>query len=116
VKIHSKTEPCSKCGHQEVKEFKLYFWVNTYPDGRPGELFITRDETGSEADGMADCLAIAISIGLQHGVPLDDYGRKLIRQRFLPAGLTDNPEIRTCLSIPDYIFTWAKKQGLWKED
>jgi ribonucleoside-diphosphate reductase alpha chain len=59
---------------------------------------------GSTLAGMMDAFSIAISIGLQYGVPLDTYVQKFVNMRFEPAGLTDDPDVRMAASIMDYIF------------
>ena len=64
---------------------------------------------GSTLRGMTDALAIAISIGLQHGAPLETYIAKFAGMRFDPAGATDDPDIPTATSIIDYI---ARRLGV----
>ena len=77
-----------------------------YPDGRPGELFITMAKEGSTIGGLMDVLGTAISIGLQYGVPLEVFVNKFAHSRFEPAGFTKNPDIPIAKSIADYIFRW----------
>jgi ribonucleoside-diphosphate reductase alpha chain len=80
--------------------------VGFYPDGRPGELFITMAKEGSTIGGLMDVLGTAISIGLQYGVPLEVFVNKFAHSRFEPAGFTKNPDIPIAKSIADYIFRW----------
>jgi len=83
-----------------------YITVGLYPDGSPGELFITMAKEGSTVSGLMDSFALAVSIALQHGVPLKLYCEKFAHTRFEPSGWTNNPEIGFAKSIMDYIFRW----------
>jgi ribonucleoside-diphosphate reductase alpha chain len=83
-----------------------YINVGLYPDGRPGEVFITMAKEGSTVGGLMDSFGTAISIALQYGVPLDVLVYKFSHTRFEPMGHTTNPEIRTARSVVDYIFRW----------
>ena len=80
--------------------------MGLYPDGRPGELFITMAKEGSTVGGLMDCFGTAVSMSLQYGVPLDVYVNKFSHTRFEPMGYTKNPDIRIAKSIVDYIFRW----------
>jgi ribonucleoside-diphosphate reductase alpha chain len=84
----------------------VYFTVGLYENGQPGELFIKASKEGSTISGLLDGIGIAISLGLQHGVPMSVYARKYAGVNFEPHGLTDNPDLRTATSILDYIFRW----------
>jgi len=75
-----------------------------YDDGRIGELFLKLGKQGSTLSGVVDALAIAVSIGLQYGVPLESFVQKFTNLKFEPAGMTDDPDIRIAQSIVDYIF------------
>ena len=81
-----------------------YVTVGEYADGRPGEVFMKVAKQGSTLAGIMDAFAIAVSLGLQHGVPLATFVRKYTNVRFEPAGITDDPEIRIAQSLVDYIF------------
>jgi ribonucleoside-diphosphate reductase alpha chain len=83
-----------------------YINVGLYPDGRPGELFITMAKEGSTVGGLMDCFGTAISMSLQYGVPLEVLVNKFSHTRFDPMGHTTNPEIRLAKSVVDYIFRW----------
>jgi ribonucleoside-diphosphate reductase alpha chain len=89
-----------------------YITVGLYPDGSPGELFITMAKEGSTVSGLMDSFALAISIALQHGVPLKLYCEKFAHTRFEPSGWTNNPEIGFAKSIMDYIFRWLQVRFL----
>jgi ribonucleoside-diphosphate reductase alpha chain len=83
-----------------------YITVGLFPDGRPGELFITMAKEGSTIGGLMDCFGTAVSMSLQYGVPLDVYVNKFSHTRFEPMGHTKNPDIRIAKSVVDYIFRW----------
>jgi ribonucleoside-diphosphate reductase alpha chain len=90
----------------DIQGHEGYINVGFYPDGRPGELFITMAKEGSTIGGLMDVLGTAISIGLQYGVPLEVFVNKFAHSRFEPAGFTTNPDIPIAKSIADYIFRW----------
>ena len=69
-----------------------------------GEVFLKLGKQGSTLAGVMDAFSIAVSIGLQYGVPLETYVAKFTNLRFEPAGLTDDPDVRMAQSIMDYIF------------
>ncbi|MCA9127579.1 MAG: vitamin B12-dependent ribonucleotide reductase [Planctomycetales bacterium] len=83
-----------------------YLNVGLYPDGRPGELFITMAKEGSTVGGLMDSFGTAISMSLQYGVPLEVLVNKFGHTRFEPMGHTTNPDIRIAKSVVDYIFRW----------
>lgn len=83
-----------------------YLNVGLYPDGRPGELFITMAKEGSTVGGLMDSFGTAISMSLQYGVPLEVLVNKFSHTRFEPMGNTTNPDIRIAKSMVDYIFRW----------
>jgi ribonucleoside-diphosphate reductase alpha chain len=87
-----------------VADCEGYVTVGEYGDGRPGEVFMKVSKQGSTLAGIMDAFAIAVSLGLQHGVPLATYVRKYTNMRFEPAGMTDDPELRIAQSLVDYIF------------
>ena len=81
-----------------------YVTVGEYEDGRPGEVFLKVSKQGSTLSGVMDAFAIAVSLGLQHGVPLSTFIKKYTNMRFEPAGITDDPELRIATSLVDFIF------------
>jgi ribonucleoside-diphosphate reductase alpha chain len=88
----------------QVADAEGYATVGEYPDGRPGEIFIKVSKQGSTLAGVMDAFSIAVSLGLQHGVPLETFVRKYVNMRFEPAGITDDPEVRIASSLVDYLF------------
>jgi ribonucleoside-diphosphate reductase alpha chain len=81
-----------------------YMNAGTYEDGQLGEIFLKLGKQGSTLAGVMDAFSIAVSIGLQYGVPLETYVSKFTNSRFEPAGITDDPDIRMAQSMMDYIF------------
>jgi ribonucleoside-diphosphate reductase alpha chain len=90
----------------DIQGHEGYLTVGFYPDGRPGEVFITMAKEGSTIGGLMDVVGTAISIGLQYGVPLEVFVNKFAHSRFEPAGFTKNPDIPIAKSVTDYIFRW----------
>lgn len=87
-----------------VADCKGFVTVGEYDDGRPGELFLRVAKQGSTLAGIMDAFAIAVSHGLQYGVPLTAYVHAFVGMRFEPAGMTDDAEVRMASSIMDYLF------------
>ena len=85
-----------------------YITVGLYKDGTPGELFIRMAKEGSTVSGLMDSFATAISLALQHGVPMKLMCEKFSHTRFEPSGFTGNPDIPIAKSIMDYIFRWLE--------
>lgn len=86
-----------------VSDSHGYMTVGEYEDGTPGEIFVNVSKQGSTLRGILDAFAISVSHGLQFGVPLKDYVKSFRSMSFAPAGITDDPDIRTASSIIDYI-------------
>ncbi len=99
-----------------VADCEGYVTVGEYDDGRPGEVFMKVSKQGSTLAGVMDAFSIAISVGLQHGVPLATLVRKYTNMRFEPAGMTDDPELRIASSLVDYIFRRLAVDYLLLED
>ncbi|WP_330136219.1 vitamin B12-dependent ribonucleotide reductase [Rhodococcus artemisiae] len=87
-----------------VADCKGFVTVGEYDDGRPGELFLRVSKQGSTLAGIMDAFSMAVSYGLQYGVPLRTFVRAFTSTRFEPAGITDDPDLRIASSILDYIF------------
>jgi len=87
----------------KVADSHGYMTVGEYDDGTPGEVFVNIAKQGSTLRGIMDAFAISLSHGLQFGVPLKDYVKSFTSMSFAPAGITDDPDIRTASSIVDYL-------------
>jgi ribonucleoside-diphosphate reductase alpha chain len=81
-----------------------YMTASSYPDDGIGEVFLKLGKQGSTLAGVMDAFSIAVSVGLQYGIPLESYVAKFTNMRFDPAGITDDPDIRIATSVMDYIF------------
>lgn len=88
---------------------EFYLTVGLYPDGKPGELFITMGKEGTFASGLADAFAKMVSIALQYGVPLENVIRQLRHMRFSPEGFTGDPDIPTASSVADFLARWLDR-------
>ena len=93
-----------------------YMTASSYPDDGVGEVFLKLGKQGSTLAGVMDAFSMAISVGLQYGIPLDSYVAKFTNMRFEPAGLTDDPDIRIASSVMDYIFRRLALDHLAYED
>ena len=96
----SLTHKFSIAGHEG------YIHVGLYETGEPGEIFVKMAKEGSTISGLMDSFATAISLALQHGVPMRLLCDKFARTRFEPYGFTENPDIPRVSSIMDYLFRW----------
>lgn len=81
-----------------------YMTSGAYADGALGEVFLKLGKQGSTLAGVMDAFSIAVSIGLQYGVPLETFVEKFTNLRFEPSGMTDDPDVRIAQSMMDYIF------------
>ncbi|HUJ56372.1 MAG TPA: hypothetical protein VLW49_10340, partial [Gaiellaceae bacterium] len=95
-----------------VGEYEGYIHVGTYDDGSPGDIFVDIAKDGTTLQGLMNSLCIAVSMGLQYGVPPEVYVSKLSHMRFEPNGMTNDADIRAAKSIVDYIFRWFGKTFL----
>jgi ribonucleoside-diphosphate reductase alpha chain len=102
----SVTHKFSIAGHEG------YITVGLYRNGQPGEIFIKMAKEGSTVSGMMDSFATAISLALQHGVPLRVLCEKFAHTRFEPSGWTGNEQIGYAKSLMDYIFRWLNLRFL----
>jgi len=95
-----------------VGDYEGYIHVGVYDDGSPGDVFVDIAKEGTTLAGLMNAFMIAISLGLQYGVPLEVFVSKYAHMRFDPAGSTNDPDIRIAKSLPDYMFRWLGKRFL----
>jgi ribonucleoside-diphosphate reductase alpha chain len=95
-----------------VGEYEGYIHVGLYEDGTPGDIFVDIAKEGTTLAGLMNSFMIAVSLGLQYGVPLEVYVSKYAHMRFEPSGATNDPDIRAAKSIVDYVFRWMGKKFL----
>ena len=98
-----------------VGDHEGYIHVGLYDDGSPGDIFVDIAKDGTTMAGLMNSLMIAVSMGLQYGVPPEVYVSKLSHLRFEPSGMTNDPDVRVAKSIVDYIFRWFGKKFLTVE-
>jgi len=97
-------------GHQ------VYLRTGEYDDGKIGEIFIDMHKEGATFRSLLNCFAIAVSLGLQYGVPLEEFVDKFTFTRFEPQGMVDHPNIKQATSVVDYIFRVLGMEYLGKMD
>jgi len=100
----------------KVGGHKVYLRTGEYTDGSLGEIFIDMHKEGAAFRSMMNCFAIAISLGLQHGVPLDEYVNAFTFTRFEPQGPVDHPNIKMSTSVIDYVFRLLGMEYLGRTD
>ncbi len=95
---------------------KVYLRTGEYEDRALGEIFIDMHKEGAAFRSMMNCFAIAVSLGLQYGVPLDEYVNVFTFTRFEPQGTVDHPNVKYATSIVDYIFRVLGMEYLGRTD
>ncbi len=117
--VERKTLPAKRRGYtikSKVGGQAVFLRTGEYGDGTLGEIFIDMAKEGATMRSMLNCFAISISIGLQYGVPLEEFVDKFIFTRFEPAGMVDHPNIKNATSIVDYIFRALGYEYLGRTD
>ncbi len=95
---------------------KVYLRTGEYEDGRLGEIFIDMHKEGAAFRSMMNCFAIAVSLGLQYGVPLEEFVNVFTFTRFEPQGSVDHPNIKYSTSVVDYMFRLLGMEYLGRTD
>ena len=95
---------------------KVYLRTGEYDDGQLGEIFIDMFKAGASYRSLLNCFAVAVSVGLQYGVPLEKYVDKFVYTRFEPAGMVDHPNVKSCTSVLDYVFRVLGMEYLGRTD
>jgi len=111
--------PCKRTGFTQearVGGHKIYLRTGEYPDQSLGEIFIDMHKEGASFRSMMNCFAIAVSIGLQHGVPLEEFVNVFTFTRFEPQGMVTHPNIKRATSVLDYIFRVLGMEYLGRTD
>jgi len=98
-----------------VGEAEGYITAGEYPDDGIGEIFLKVSKQGSTLSGVMDAFAIAVSLGLQYGVPLEAFVSKFVNMKFEPSGMTNDPDVRFASSLVDYVFRRLALDYLPKE-
>jgi ribonucleoside-diphosphate reductase alpha chain len=117
--VERKNLPAKRRGYTfkgKVGGQPLFLRTGEYGDGTIGEIFIDMAKEGATMRSLMNSFAIAVSVGLQYGVPLEEYVDKFIFTRFEPSGIVDHPNIKTATSVLDYIFRVLAYEYLDRDD
>jgi ribonucleoside-diphosphate reductase alpha chain len=117
--VERRTLPAKRRGFTQKAKINgqaLFLRTGEYNDGTVGEIFIDMAKEGATMRSMLNCFAISISIGLQYGVPLEEFVEKFVFTRFEPSGMVDHPNIKTTTSIVDFIFRALAYEYLGRTD
>ena len=117
--VERKALPSKRRGFNQKAKINgqaLFLHTGEYSDGTLGEIFIDLAKEGSTVRSLMNCFAIAISVGLQYGVPLEEFVEKFVFTRFEPAGMVDHPNIKTTTSLVDFVFRALAYEYLGRTD
>jgi ribonucleoside-diphosphate reductase alpha chain len=117
--VQRKSLPAKRRGFtQKAKVGGQVIFLRTgeYNDNTLGEIFIDLAKEGSTLRSLMNCFAIAVSVGLQYGVPLEEFVEKFVFTKFEPAGMVDHPNIKTTTSLVDFIFRCLAYEYLGRTD
>ncbi|CAN5522291.1 hypothetical protein BH10BAC2_BH10BAC2_24850 [soil metagenome] len=117
--VERKTLPAKRRGFtQKAKVGGQVIFLRTgeYQDETLGEIFIDLAKEGSTLRSLMNCFAIAVSVGLQYGVPLEEFVEKFVFTKFEPAGMVDHPNIKTTTSLVDFVFRALAYEYLGRTD
>jgi ribonucleoside-diphosphate reductase alpha chain len=105
--VERRTLPAKRRGFTQKAKINgqaLFVRTGEYADGTLGEIFIDMAKEGATMRSMLNCFAISVSLGLQYGVPLEEFVEKFVFTKFDPAGFVEHPNIKSSTSIVDFIF------------
>ncbi|KAF0240160.1 MAG: ribonucleoside-diphosphate reductase alpha, partial [Chitinophagaceae bacterium] len=105
--VEKKSLPAKRRGFTQKAKIGgqvIFLRTGEYMDGTLGEIFIDLAKEGSTLRSFMNCFAIAISVGLQYGVPLEEFVEKFVFTKFEPSGMVDHPNIKTTTSLVDFVF------------
>jgi ribonucleoside-diphosphate reductase alpha chain len=117
--VEKRTLPAKRRGYTQKAKINgqvIFLRTGEYGDQTVGEIFIDMSKEGATMRSMLNCFAIAISIGLQYGVPLEEFVEKFVFTRFEPSGMVDHPNIKSTTSIVDFIFRALAYEYLGRTD
>ena len=117
--VERQTLPAKRRGFTQKAKINgqvVFLRTGEYNDGTLGEIFIDLAKEGSTVRSLMNCFAIAISVGLQYGVPLEEFVEKFVFTRFEPAGMVDHPNIKTTTSLVDFVFRCLAYEYLNRTD
>ncbi len=117
--VERKTLPAKRYGFTQKAKINgqvLFMRTGEYNDNTLGEIFIDLAKEGSTLRSLMNCFAIAVSVGLQYGVPLEEFVEKFVFTKFEPAGMVDHPNIKTTTSLVDFVFRCLAYEYLGRTD
>jgi ribonucleoside-diphosphate reductase alpha chain len=117
--VERKTLPAKRRGYTykaKVGGQPLFLRTGEYGDGTLGEIFIDMAKEGATMRSLLNSFAIAVSVGMQYGVPLEEYVDKFIFTRFEPSGIVEHPNIKTATSVLDFVFRALAYEYLDRDD
>lgn len=117
--VERKTLPAKRRGYtfkSKVGGQAIFLRTGEYGDQTLGEIFIDMAKEGATMRSLLNSFAIAVSVGLQYGVPLEEYVDKFIFTRFEPSGMVEHPNIKTATSVLDYVFRVLAYEYLDRDD
>ncbi|HEX5026954.1 MAG TPA: vitamin B12-dependent ribonucleotide reductase, partial [Agriterribacter sp.] len=117
--VERKQLPAKRRGFTQKAKINgqaLFLRTGEYGDGTLGEIFIDLAKEGSTLRSLMNCFAISVSVGLQYGVPLEEFVEKFVFTKFEPAGMVDHPNIKSTTSIVDFIFRCLAYEYLGRTD
>jgi ribonucleoside-diphosphate reductase alpha chain len=117
--VERKTLPAKRRGYTQKAKINgqaIFLRTGEYSDNTLGEIFIDLAKEGSTLRSLMNCFAIAVSVGLQYGVPLEEFVEKFVFTKFEPSGMVDHPNIKSTTSIVDFIFRCLAYEYLDRSD
>jgi ribonucleoside-diphosphate reductase alpha chain len=117
--VERKSLPAKRRGYtfkSKVGGQAIFLRTGEYGDQTLGEIFIDMAKEGATMRSLLNSFAIAVSVGLQYGVPLEEYVDKFIFTRFEPSGMVEHPNIKTATSVLDYVFRVLAYEYLDRDD
>ncbi len=117
--VERKTLPAKRRGFTQKAKINgqaIFLRTGEYGDGTLGEIFIDLAKEGSTLRSLMNCFAISVSVGLQYGVPLEEFVEKFVFTKFEPAGMVDHPNIKSTTSIVDFVFRALAYEYLGRTD
>ncbi|MCX6197810.1 MAG: vitamin B12-dependent ribonucleotide reductase [Bacteroidetes bacterium] len=117
--VERKKLPSKRMGFTQKAKIggqTVFVRTGNYDDATLGEIFIDMHKEGASFRSLMNCFAISVSIGLQYGVPLEEFVNKFTFTRFEPSGMVDHPNIKNASSIVDYIFRLLALEYLGRTD
>ncbi|MFY7840472.1 MAG: vitamin B12-dependent ribonucleotide reductase, partial [Lacibacter sp.] len=117
--VERRTLPAKRRGFTQKAKINgqaIFLRTGEYNDGTLGEIFVDLAKEGSTLRSLMNSFAIAISVGLQYGVPLEEFAEKFVFTKFEPSGMVDHPNIKTTTSIVDFVFRCLAYEYLGRTD